>query len=325
MSRAGPSSASTPICWPRSRASWSSSMLTVSCASPRDSSSASAAAGRRPRRIGAQQPPRPIDRPLLTVAARRLGRQVSRAAHRARPASLSRHSDGRPRLAEAWALNRLADPALAGFVVLLLLESAYDHFDQVLASAQAGEPLEPASRPSLGALRCLLCSRSPTSSSSPRRPDHQPLPPDPRSPGRLTRALGPRDGSRGSRPPTPSVGGLPEADKVARRAGSARVSCFPVLTRGETHRRPPAWSCGAATSAPSHRTSGQPSTGPLIARRRSCISPRRGRRTFFGGDLPGPFHRARQSQELLPGARLCESRRATGPRCCTSTSTDLRT
>ena len=52
------------------------------------------------------------------------------------------HADGRPRLAEAWALNRLADPALAGFVVLLLLESAYDHFDQVLGSAQAGAALE---------------------------------------------------------------------------------------------------------------------------------------------------------------------------------------
>lgn len=52
------------------------------------------------------------------------------------------HSDGRPRLAEVWALNRLADPALAGFVILLLLESAYDHFDQVLAAAQAGAALE---------------------------------------------------------------------------------------------------------------------------------------------------------------------------------------
>ena len=52
------------------------------------------------------------------------------------------HADGKPRLAEAWALNRLADPALAGFVVLLLLENAYDHFDRVLASAQAGASLE---------------------------------------------------------------------------------------------------------------------------------------------------------------------------------------
>ena len=102
------------------------------------------------------------------------------------------HADGTTRLAEAWALNRLADPALAGFVVLLLLESAYDHFDQVLAQALAGgdprrQPVGARRRAaaSPGARRVLLRRRLP------RRPHDQPLSRcAPRSPGRRPAAPG---------------------------------------------------------------------------------------------------------------------------------------
>jgi len=83
----------------------------------------------------------PKDRPLLTwLLAASASKSPEQLTGPVRLPYL--HTDGRPRLAEAWALNRLADPALAGFVVLLLLESAYDHFDQVLASAQVGVALE---------------------------------------------------------------------------------------------------------------------------------------------------------------------------------------
>ncbi len=42
--------------------------------------------------------------------------------------------DGTIHLTEAWAVNRSQDPGMAGIVVILLPESAYDRFDQVLAA-----------------------------------------------------------------------------------------------------------------------------------------------------------------------------------------------
>lgn len=42
--------------------------------------------------------------------------------------------DGTIRLTEAWAVNRSQDPGMAGIVVILLPESAYDRFDRVLAA-----------------------------------------------------------------------------------------------------------------------------------------------------------------------------------------------
>ena len=143
------------------------------------------------------------------------------------------HADGKPRLAEAWALNRLADPALAGFVVLLLLESAYDHFDQVLASAQAGAALEDnlsalavalGLPPVLG--ECFFVVASPDGRMISR------FPPDPSVPG--PPAAGPWDQAMG---PDSSIlytelAGLPESTRAAA-GGFRSVSCFPILTRGE--------------------------------------------------------------------------------------------
>ena len=143
------------------------------------------------------------------------------------------HADGKPRLAEAWALNRLADPALAGFVVLLLLESAYDHFDQVLASAQAGAALEDnlsalavalGLPPVLG--ECFFVGASPDGRMISR------FPPDPSVPG--PPAAGPWDQAMG---PDSSIlytelAGLPESTRAAA-GGFRSVSCFPILTRGE--------------------------------------------------------------------------------------------
>jgi len=143
------------------------------------------------------------------------------------------HADGRPRLAEAWALNRLADPALAGFVVLLLLESAYDHFDQVLASAQAGAALEDnlsalalalGLPPVLG--ECFFVVASPDGRRISR------FPPDPSVPG--PPAAGPWDQALGLDSSTlyTELAGLPESTRAAA-AGFRSVSCFPILTRGE--------------------------------------------------------------------------------------------
>jgi len=43
-------------------------------------------------------------------------------------------SEGLSRLTEAWAVNSASDPGMGGIVVILLPESAYDRFDQVLVS-----------------------------------------------------------------------------------------------------------------------------------------------------------------------------------------------
>lgn len=50
-------------------------------------------------------------------------------------------TDGTARLTEVWAVNKTADPTTAGLVVILLPESAYDRFDQVLVSIVKGAPL----------------------------------------------------------------------------------------------------------------------------------------------------------------------------------------
>jgi len=145
------------------------------------------------------------------------------------------HADGTTRLAEAWALNRLADPALAGFVVLLLLESAYDHFDQVLASASTGAPLADSLSALAGALRlppvmceCFLVIASVDG----RKMDHFPLEgaaPGPPAAGPWDLAMG-----RDSAVSYTELADLPEPTRSAAAAGGFRsVSCFPILSRGE--------------------------------------------------------------------------------------------
>jgi diguanylate cyclase (GGDEF)-like protein len=143
------------------------------------------------------------------------------------------HADGRQRLAEAWALNRLADPALAGFVVLLLLESAYDHFDQVLASAQAGDSLEDA----LNALALALSLPpvlgdgffvvvSPDGRTIDRFPADSTAP-GPPAPGPWDIAIGPESGVTYT-----EHSALPEPTRSAAN-GFRSVSCFPILAVGE--------------------------------------------------------------------------------------------
>ena len=143
------------------------------------------------------------------------------------------HADGRPRLAEAWALNRLADPALAGFVVLLLLESAYDHFDQVLASAQAGVALDDnlsalavalGLPPVLG--ECFFVVAAPDGRKISRFPSN-PAIPGPPAPGPWDQAMG-----RDATILYTERAGLPESTRAAA-ADLRSVTCFPILTRGE--------------------------------------------------------------------------------------------
>jgi diguanylate cyclase (GGDEF)-like protein len=143
------------------------------------------------------------------------------------------HADGRPRLAEVWALNRLADPALAGFVVLLLLESAYDHFDQVLAAAQAGAPLEDNLVALARALQlppvlgeCFFVVISPDGRSIGCVPSDSPAP-GPPDPGPWDLALGAE-----SEVTYTERAALPEPTRSGAD-GFRSVSCFPVLARAE--------------------------------------------------------------------------------------------
>ncbi len=144
------------------------------------------------------------------------------------------HADGKPRLAEAWALNRLADPSLAGFVVLLLLENAYDHFDRVLASAQAGAGLDDnlsalaaalALPPVLG--ECFFVVASPDGRKISCFPSHPSVPAPP--------AAGPWDQAMGLDSATlyTELADLPEPTRAAVR-GFRSVSCFPILSRSES-------------------------------------------------------------------------------------------
>ncbi len=143
------------------------------------------------------------------------------------------HLDGRPRLAEAWALNRLADPALGGFVVLLLLESAYDHFDQVLSSAQAGAPLEESLSALALALRlppvlgeCFFVVVSPDGRTINRLPEQSPVP-GPPADGPWDQAIGPESGVTYT-----ELAGLARA-----RAGGGGRFPFGLLLPGSDPRR----------------------------------------------------------------------------------------
>ena len=171
----------------------------------------------------------PKDRPLLTwLLAASAAKSPEQLTGPVRLPYV--HVDGRPRLAEAWALNRLADPALAGFVVLLLLESAYDHFDRVLASAQAGVALEDNLTTLAGALALppvLGESYFVVASPDGRRiscfPEHPPVPSPP--------AAGPWDQTMGSDAAhlVHRAGGLARVHESRRKRIPFRPSCFPVV------------------------------------------------------------------------------------------------
>ena len=145
------------------------------------------------------------------------------------------HADGATRLAEVWALNRLDDPALAGFVVLLLLESAYDHFDQVLASAQSGAPLEESLSALADALRlppvlgeCFFVVASQDGRAINRFP-LRPSIPGPPAGGPWDSAMSPDSGILYA-----ELSDLPETTRAAAEScGFRSVSCFPIRTRGE--------------------------------------------------------------------------------------------
>jgi diguanylate cyclase (GGDEF)-like protein len=174
----------------------------------------------------------PKDRPLLswllTASAAKSPEQLTG------PVRLPYlHADGRPRLAEAWALNRLADPALAGFVVLLLLESAYDQFDQVLSSAQSGAPLEENLSALALALRlppvlaeCFFVVVSTDGRTISRFPSYASVP-GPPADGPWDQAIGPEPGVTYT-----ETADLPQPVRAAA-AGFRSVSCFPVPARGE--------------------------------------------------------------------------------------------
>lgn len=175
----------------------------------------------------------PKDRPLLTwLLAASAAKSPEQLTGPVRLPYL--HADGRARLAEVWALNRLADPALAGFVVLLLLESAYDHFDQVLASAQAGAPLDDNLTALASALRlppvlgeCFFVVVSPDGRTINRLPSDSSAP-GPPAPGPWDQAIGPDSGVTYT-----ERSGLPEPTRAAAE-GFRSVSCFPIQARGES-------------------------------------------------------------------------------------------
>jgi len=177
----------------------------------------------------------PKDRPILTgLLAASAGGSPEQLTGPVRVPYL--HADGTTRLAEAWALNRLADPALCGYVVLLLLESAYDHFDQVLASALAGARLEDSLSALAGALRlppvlgeCFFVIASHDGRTINRYPPNQAIPGPPAA-GPWDQAMGLDSGALYT-----ELADLPEPTRVAAEAAGFRsVSCLPLLARGET-------------------------------------------------------------------------------------------
>lgn len=139
------------------------------------------------------------------------------------------HLDGSKRVAEAWAVSRLDDPELSGIVVLLLMESAFDHFDQVLATVVAGARAEESLAAIAVALRhppvgtdCFFVVVSPDGRSVKRWPDRTGVPGPP--------LHGPWDTTptAGTVVPTDIVE-LPEDTRsVAASAGYRAVACYPV-------------------------------------------------------------------------------------------------
>ena len=101
-------------------------------------------------------------------------------------------------------------------MVLLLLESAYDHFDLVLSSAQAGEPLDVSLSALAGALRLppvFAESYFVVVSQDSRTISRFPLTravPGPPAPGPWDQAVVPRAESTYT-----ELGGLPEQTRVA--------------------------------------------------------------------------------------------------------------
>jgi diguanylate cyclase (GGDEF)-like protein len=176
----------------------------------------------------------PRHRPLLAgLLATAAGRSPEQLTGPVRLPYL--HADGTARLAEVWALNRLEDPALGGFVVLLLLESAYDHFDQVLASAQAGAALEDSLSALAEALRlppvlgeCFFVVASQDGRAINRYP-LRPSIPGPPADGPWDNAMRLDSGELYT-----ELEDLPDATRAAAEsAGLRSVSSFPILTRGE--------------------------------------------------------------------------------------------
>lgn len=176
----------------------------------------------------------PEDRPLLDAlldaAARRRAGELIGPIHMP-----YLHVDGSKRLAKAWAINRLDDPELHGLVVLLVLESAYDHFDQVLAAVMRGGGLGDTLSELAEALRhppvscdCFFVVPSADGRSIHRWPHRTGVPGPP--------LLGPWDERPDpDTPDTPvaheELAELPEATRAeAAGAGYRSVFCFPVQT-----------------------------------------------------------------------------------------------
>jgi diguanylate cyclase (GGDEF)-like protein len=118
-------------------------------------------------------------------------------------------------------------------VVLLLAESAYDQFDQVLSSAQSGTPLEENLSALALALRlppvlaeCFFVVVSPDERTISRFPAYVSVP-GPPADGPWGQAIGPEAGVTYT-----ELADLPEPVRAAA-AGFRSVSCFPVPARGE--------------------------------------------------------------------------------------------
>jgi len=143
------------------------------------------------------------------------------------------HSDGSKRIAEAWSLNRIGDPELNGIVVLLLPESTYDHFDQVLVSVMAGGRLDDSLSELANALafrpvqaECYFVVAAGDGRRIDRWPEREAVPGPP--------LAGPWGDvwERGGASLHPDLSHLPTDTRVAAKAaGFAAVSAYPVASR----------------------------------------------------------------------------------------------
>jgi diguanylate cyclase (GGDEF)-like protein len=139
-------------------------------------------------------------------------------------------ADGSTRLTEVWAVNKTSDPTLGGLVVILLPESAYDRFDQILVSIVSGAALGQTFRALAHALSYppfggegyfLILGRDDRGT--------QQFPDVTRAPGPPT--PGPWDDIWTSEEPIecPTLARVsPALRDAARMAGYASVACFPV-------------------------------------------------------------------------------------------------
>jgi diguanylate cyclase (GGDEF)-like protein/PAS domain S-box-containing protein len=178
------------------------------------------------------EPERPVVAELLAAAA------AAPETETVGPAHVSYFDDdGTQRSTEVWGINRMRDPEIEGICVLLLPESAYDHFDQVLMSIVAGSSLEQTFGSLARALRyppvlaeSFFVMPGQDDRTVIRVPDLEEVPGPP--------GIGPWDDVWDTPDPmvhTPAGQLPPQLREAAKKAGFASLACFPIHRNAAGH------------------------------------------------------------------------------------------